>query len=147
MVYSTMSMVNSTKSMVHSCRLGILILRLILGSWDTVEDSLHPLLSVLRPWHRDCSVASVDKLSSSSFKATYGVLEAASWVLEKKDEYYLNLVAQNQALLSVSWSNILFITTKYTWCIPYFINNCLHLIYSNWHNKRASWCQHMGCHL
>jgi hypothetical protein len=62
---------------------------------------------------------------------------------KKKDEYYSNLQAYNQALLSVSWSNILFITTKNTWCVPYFLN----LICSNWHNKRASRCRHMGCQL
>jgi hypothetical protein len=64
---------------------------------------------------------------------------------KKKDEYYSNLLAQNQALLSVSWSNILFVTTTNTWCVPYFLNNDLHLICRNWHNKRASRCQHMGC--
>jgi hypothetical protein len=50
---------------------------------------------------------------------------------KKKDEYYSNLQAHNQALLSVSWSNILFVTTKNTWCVPYFLNNGLHLICSN----------------
>jgi hypothetical protein len=66
---------------------------------------------------------------------------------KKKDKYYSNLQAHNQALLSVSWSNILFITTKNTWCVSYFLNNGLYIICSNWHNKRASWCRHMGCRL
>jgi hypothetical protein len=66
---------------------------------------------------------------------------------KKKDEYYSNLQAHNQALLSISWSNILFVTTKNTWCVPYFLNNGLYIICKNWHNKRASRCRHMGCRL
>jgi hypothetical protein len=96
---------------------------------------------------RDCSVASADRLSSISFEATNGVPEAASWVLEEEGRVLFKPLGQNQALLSISWSNILFVTTKNTWCVPYFLNNCLYLICSNWHNKRASWCQHMGCRL
>jgi hypothetical protein len=49
---------------------------------------------------------------------------------QKKDEYYANLQTHNQALLSVSWSNILFIRTKNTWCVPYFLNSGLYIIFS-----------------
>jgi hypothetical protein len=42
---------------------------------------------------------------------------------KKKDEYYANLQAQNQAILSVSWSNILYIILQNTWCVSYLLNN------------------------
>jgi hypothetical protein len=73
--------------------------------------------------------------------------QQAQYQKKKKGGYYSNLQTHNQALLSVSWSNILFVTNKNTWCVPYFLNNGLYLICSNWHNKRASRCRHMGCRL
>jgi hypothetical protein len=50
---------------------------------------------------------------------------------KKKDEYYANLQAHNQALLSVSWSNILYLILQNIWCVSYFLNNGLYIIFSN----------------
>jgi hypothetical protein len=153
MVYSTKSMVYYTKCMVHSCRLGI---------FDSMIDSRE-----LRRRGRQSTSSSSQSSHSRSFTQEIEIAVLCQQAYyhqsvlrqqmqyqrqqpeyqQKKDEYYSNLQSQNQALLSVSWSNILFVTTKNTWCVPCFLNNWFYLICSNWHNKRASRCQHMGCRL
>jgi hypothetical protein len=101
---------------------------------------------ILRPGHRDCSVVEASRLSSSSFEATNGVPEAASWVLEEGRVLFKPCGPESTSPLGKLKYHF-FVTTKNTWCVPYFLNNYLHLICSNWHNKRASRWQHMGYRL
>jgi hypothetical protein len=84
-----------------------------------MDNSLHPRLRsclFLDPpsRHRDCRVCQQSYYHQTVLRQQMEYQRQQAEYQKKKDEYYLNLVAQNQALLSVSRSNILFVTTKNT---------------------------------
>jgi hypothetical protein len=131
MVYYTKSMVCYNKSMVHSCRLGIFdstidsreLRRCRRQSTSSSSQSSHSWSSA-----QEIEMAVLRRQADYHQSVLRQQMEYQRQQAEyqkKKNKYNSNLQAQNQALLSVSWSNILFITTKNTWCVPYFLNNCL----------------------
>jgi hypothetical protein len=142
----------SAKCMVHSCRLGIF--DSTIDSWELRCHGRHSTSSSSQSSRSRSSSAQEIEIAVLRQQVEYyqSVLREQmeyqrqqAEYQKKKDEYYSNPHAHNQALLSVSWSNILFVTNKNTRCVPYFLNNGWYIICSNWHNKRASRCRHMGC--